>query len=88
MPNYVLDANDVLVCKCDLEAEADLIVRAVNAHDALVEALEAMVDNLVQLADSGDAGFWDAEDQECVKQARAALALARGQTQVDEEADQ
>ncbi len=51
----------------NFEANAALIVRAVNAHEALVEALEDMVEE------------WACSDDDCphgCKEARAALALA------------
>ncbi len=44
----------------------------------LVEALEAMTDRYTQLASSGDAGFWDCEEEPEVIAARAALARYRG----------
>jgi len=40
----------------------------------LVDALEAILNRYVGLANSGDCGFWNPEDEEEVKGARAALA--------------
>ncbi len=57
-------ATAVTGCGKHSEANAELIVRAVNAHDDLVAALDAMLTQ-------GD--HW------AVEQARAALALARGE---------
>ena len=56
------------------QAHADLILRAVNSHDALVEALESFLKMYVRLAESGDCGYWDAEEEDEVVAARAALA--------------
>lgn len=65
---YLPDQSDLS------EANAALIVRAVNAHDALVEALEAALATLEEWqADDGQG------DDAAILNARAALALARGQ---------
>lgn len=49
---------------------------AVNAE--LLEALEAFVAKYVQIADSGDCGFWNPEEEDFVIAARAAIAKAKG----------
>ncbi len=68
---------------CDLTDEdrkrAAFIVRAVNAHDALVKALTDTLNTWVRLAVSGDAGNWDPELEPHVIAARAALALSQGE---------
>lgn len=46
------------------------IVRCVNAHDALVAALETCIDGLLH--------FVDDDGNNCIQDARAALASARG----------
>jgi hypothetical protein len=46
--------------------------------DALVAALEGTLGKWVALVESGDAGFWNAEEEEHVKASRAALAKAKG----------
>ena len=56
-------------------ANAELIVLAVNSHDALVAACEG----LVELADDGSASFDDPEPGGVYDRARAALALAKGE---------
>lgn len=61
-------------------ANAAFIVRAVNSHDDLLAALKACLDWHIELVNSGDAGFWNAEDDDCVKQARAAISKATGAT--------
>jgi hypothetical protein len=53
------------------------IVRRWDSHDALVAALKGMVKNLVDLGNSGDAGFWDPEKVDEIIAARAALAAAQ-----------
>lgn len=40
----------------------------------VIEALTGLLDRYVGLVESGDAGFWDAEQEDCVIKARAALA--------------
>jgi hypothetical protein len=60
----------------DPEANADLIVRAVNCHEELVDALE----NLLAWANIHDDGTGKASDQAlCVaRNARTAIAKAKG----------
>jgi hypothetical protein len=53
--------------------------RLIAAAPELYEALETFVTEYVELVESGDAGFWDAEQEGKVKAARAALAKARGE---------
>jgi hypothetical protein len=60
----------------EMEANADLIA----ASPDLYAALETFVTDYVDLVESGDAGFWDAETEPKVIAARAALAKARGET--------
>jgi hypothetical protein len=71
------------ICSAGGEAEdeelAAFICRSVNSHGALVSALIGMVEMYADLVNSGDAGFWDPEKVDEVKQARAALAVARGE---------
>lgn len=66
------DVRDTEECK----ANAELIVRAVNSHAALVAALQTLI-NLHEGIDHGGNGIepsdWD--------QARAALALAEGKAE-------
>jgi hypothetical protein len=42
-------------------------------EDAKIVALRALLDRYVELASSGDAGFWDPEEEPVVINARAAL---------------
>lgn len=44
----------------------------------LLDALRMFVTEYVELVDSGDAGFWNAEDEPKVIKARAAIAKAEG----------
>ena len=55
-------------------ANAALIVRAVNAHDALVAACERLVEDV-------EHGYRPLEGCLCVGLARTALALAKGEEQ-------
>jgi len=58
------------------EANAEFIVKAVNAHDELVAALVEMERFYVELITSGDCGFWNPDDDQHVIMMRAALAKA------------
>jgi len=58
------------------DSDAELIVRCVNSHEALVEALQGMLDRYTGLVNSGDAGNWNPEDEPDVIKARAALQQA------------
>lgn len=58
-------------------ANANLIAAAPD----LLEALENLFLDYKQLADSGDAGFWKLEDRDVGKQAMAAIARAKGESQ-------
>jgi ribosomal protein L16/L10AE len=55
-----------------------LCQEAADVNDALVAALEGTLGKWVALVESGDAGFWNAEEEEHVKASRAALAKAKG----------
>lgn len=57
-------------------ANAHLIAAAPD----LMEALERLLNAYLNIADSGDAGNWDAEKESEVVTARAAIAKAYGET--------
>jgi hypothetical protein len=64
------------------EEDGAFIVRSVNAHDALVEALERLLES--HSCDSGAVDYrpdWEGDHTVCeeCKAARAALALAKGE---------
>ena len=50
--------------------------RALAHHDALVKALNGMVEMYADMVNSGDCGFWDPEKVKEVIAARGALSLA------------
>ena len=60
----------------EAEANAALIVRAVNSFDALTAALQGMVKLNSLLLEKTDGGFYSAGNNGYIQQARAALALA------------
>ena len=63
------------VCTARTNADAEFIIRAANSHDALIEALEACVDELSVNYDLvNDEG---AEDSDALNKARVALMLAK-----------
>ena len=65
--HYVNDADGLRVADTPIHEDAELIVRVVNAHDALVAALEAVqADSTIETC------------PHCLKLANAALALAKG----------
>jgi hypothetical protein len=55
---------------CELERELNAANQRIKR---LEEALEGTVKWIVDLADSGDAGFWNPEEQSVIIAARAAL---------------
>ncbi|MBZ5673735.1 MAG: hypothetical protein LAP61_05755 [Acidobacteriia bacterium] len=57
------------------EANAALIVRAVNSHAELLEALENLV---ADMTSSAELKLYISEDDETIKAARIAIAKARG----------
>lgn len=59
----------------ELEANAALIVRAVNSHQALIDALE----HLVRLLAPVEAGELSVPGLATLNEARAALKLAKGE---------
>jgi hypothetical protein len=58
--------------------QADNAVALAGAD--LLEALRLCMDWIIDLAESGDAGFWDAEKTPEVIAARAAIAKAEGRS--------
>jgi hypothetical protein len=56
---------------------AEVVLDAADVIDALVAALDTFVSEYVELVNSGDAGFWEPDDEPKVKAARSALAMAR-----------
>lgn len=60
------------------EAEKIANARLIAAAPELLEALKATLGKWVDLVESGDAGFWDAEEEPHVIAARAAIARAEG----------
>lgn len=67
-----------IVCKTegpDRKDNAHLIAAAPE----LLEALEGMTERYTELANSGDCGFWDCENENEVKAARAAIKKAKGE---------
>lgn len=60
----------------EASANAAFIVKACNSHDALVKALNGMVEMYADMVNSGDCGFWDPEKVKEVIAARAALSLS------------
>lgn len=76
---YVRDAYDEIVCsdECYYPAavsEYDMVLIA--AAPELLDALRAITKRYVDLAGSGDCGFWNPEEEPEVIAARAALEKA------------
>ena len=62
------------VCDDDFARQLKRELNAANdGIKRLEEALEGTVKRFVDLADSGDAGFWNPEEQSVIIEARAAL---------------
>jgi len=77
----VFSANDLLTMIAPLGPIADPESRAnaalIAAAPELYEALDALTKQYVQLASSGDCGFWDCETEPQVIAARSALLRAQ-----------
>lgn len=77
------DGRSVAVCYGhygDAMADAAFIVRAVNAHEALVEALERLTAAADKCIPSDDCSNWSLNDaDEAIRQGLAALKLAKGE---------
>jgi len=65
------------ICGFDL-APSEANAALMTAAPEIIEALRAMTQRYVDLVNSGDAGFWDPEEDAEVIAARAAIAKAQG----------
>jgi len=54
--------------------------RLVLAAPDLFAALIGLIDRHSELVSSGDCGFWDVENEDAMKAARAAIAKAEGRS--------
>ena len=64
---------------CEINPRRLDCAHLIAAAPVMKEALENFLEEYVQLVNSGDAGYWDAEKEPKVIAARAALALANGE---------
>jgi len=71
--------QDFCVAKFCKVKDAAFIVRAVNAHDALVEALESLFKHCAMVHNAWGDGDNTREANDAVAKARAALKLAKGE---------
>lgn len=88
-PRQISDTRGFKIAKCltttkgaNFEmtpAEAEANARLIAAAPDMLEALEGFVEMYVDFAESGDAGFFDAEETPQVIKARAAIAKAKGE---------
>jgi hypothetical protein len=80
---YLVDAVGLLIVSTPewtyTESALKEIALAVNAHDALVEACELVLDELDKGTTSGRGGFSPYENRRCQDALRAALAKVRGE---------
>lgn len=60
--------------------EAEANAHLISAAPDLLEALESLIIKYVRLVNSGDAGFWNPEDDKEVIAARAAIAKVEGRS--------
>lgn len=74
-------------CKTGMEADEECApcvhvqkadARLIASAPELYGALKVFVDEYVAMVNSGDCGFWNPEEEEKVRAARAALAKAEG----------
>jgi hypothetical protein len=69
--NYGEDWSRIAECNDDN-------ARLIAASPELLTALDGLLKRYVGLVESGDAGFWDAEEEEEVILARKVIAKAKG----------
>lgn len=70
------DDDDQFIGETSSSIDAEVIVRAVNAHDAMYEALKRLTDK----AQGEINAYAEHELASIIEQARAALALAEGRS--------
>lgn len=75
---YVYVVNDEGVCLAQVHRRPN--AHLIAAAPGLFNALAAMTKRYVELVSSGDCGFWNANEEDCVKAAHAALSKAIGGT--------
>ena len=61
------------------EANAAFIVKSVNNHEKLLDALMGLTEMYVEMVDSGDCGNWDPETDNEVIAAREAIKQAEAE---------
>lgn len=79
----VAEFKYLVASESEIRANAELIVRAVNAHDALVEALSCALDDFRSLSKEPSAKAARMRAQTAYQGVRAALALANGHDSVE-----
>ncbi len=80
---FDLDASEIAKVNAEGEANAALIVRAVNAHDALVKIAEQAIEQWEFIASDSESGGRDEEAENAranVREITVALKLARGES--------
>lgn len=70
---------DTRAAKFIAAANPKAVLSLIEQNRELVKALQGFVDSFVELANSGDAGFFDPEEQDEVIAARAAIRKATGE---------
>ena len=76
MPWAVADVGLMCGYTVQDEANANLIAASPNLYESLSKVLKIYLD----LAKSGDCGFWNPEEETEIIEAHAALAKAKGQS--------
>jgi len=71
------DDTNPFICTAATDADSEFIIRAVNAHDALLAALEELSKGMWEGTSPDDYSTPRVRGSQ-VRQARAALALAKG----------
>lgn len=78
---YHITAGGFTHTKQNAEANAAFIVKAVNNHYSLKEALELMLERYVDLVNCGDCGSWNPEEEVRVIKAREAIKQAEAENE-------
>lgn len=77
--DFLCDAGKTIVGEFNNHGQALHAARAINNADKLADALQKLFSEYKQLADSGDAGKWKAEEAPGGEAALAALKAYRGE---------
>lgn len=81
MKRYSKEEIKKMVAEWDFNGNAlDVFNQLLSDNEEMEKALIVIFERYLSLANSGDAGFWDPEDEDEVKLARTTLQKLRGES--------